>query len=87
MDIALSSKMSETLKNELVSFFVDGTDQNTQQQSLLLYKQSLLCSSCFWKTTYSDPSGLLDLIIEDKNEINCPICRVGRITSTKTLLN
>lgn len=86
MNITLSSRVSGIRKNELNSFFVDRTGQNTQQL-LFLYKHSLQCLSCSWKTTYSDPSGLLDLIIEPENEIICPVCRVGRISSTKTLRN
>jgi hypothetical protein len=86
MNIALSSRVSEIRKNELNSFFVDRTGQNTQQL-LFLYKHSLQCLSCFWKTTYSDPSGLLDHIIEPENEINCPVCKVGMIISTKILRN
>lgn len=88
MNISLSSRASEILKNELVPFSMFNTEKNMlQQQSFLLYKHSLQCLSCFWKTTYSDPSGLLELIIEPENEINCPVCRVGRISSTKSLLN
>ena len=61
--------------NKKTSVFV-----HNQQYVLSYKKHFLLCQSCSWKITYSDRSGKIGTIPEEKHA-RCPICTTGIIVA------
>jgi hypothetical protein len=49
---------------------------------LTFYKHLLKCRSCSWNVSYSEHSGFLDVSDES---IFCPVCKEGKIDSSKYL--
>ena len=50
--------------------------------AIIFYKHFLKCRSCSWNVSYSEHSGSLDVSAES---IFCPVCKEGKIDSSKYL--
>lgn len=52
--------------------------------TIIFYKHLLKCTTCSWNISYSEHSGSLDV---SNNLVCCPVCKDGKIESSKYLLN
>ena len=52
--------------------------------AIIFYKHLLKCTTCTWNITYSEHSGSLDV---SNNSVFCPVCKDGKIESSKYMLN
>ena len=76
---------SQQQRSELLPYVRDKTEEQQQgnERLLVLYKYFLFCNSCAWNISYCESSGLLDV---SEEYVNCPICKTGRVASSKHLL-
>ena len=71
-------------RSELLPYVRDKMEEQQQgnERLLVLYKYFLSCNSCAWNISYCESSGLLDV---SEEYVNCPICKTGRLASSKHL--
>jgi hypothetical protein len=68
-------KTEKQLRNE-------GKSEYYFPTTLTFYKHLIKCRSCSWNVSYSEHSGSLDVSAES---IFCPVCKEGKIDSSKYL--
>lgn len=82
----LSSKaLPPQQRNKLLPYvrYKKEEQQQGNERILVMYKYFLSCNSCAWNISYCESSGLLDV---SEEYVNCPICKTGRVASSKHLL-
>ena len=57
-------------------------NEGKSEYTLTFYKHLIKCRSCSWNVSYSEHSGSLDVSDES---IFCPVCKEGKIDSSKYL--
>ena len=72
-------------RNELLPYVRDKMEEQQQgnEKLLVLHNYFLSCNSCAWNISYRESSGLLDV---SEEYVKCPICKTGRLASSKHLL-
>ena len=80
-----SKAMTPQQRNKLLPYVRYKMEEQQQgnEMILVMYKYFLSCNSCAWNISYCESSGLLDV---SEEFVNCPICKTGRVASSKHLL-
>jgi hypothetical protein len=60
----------------------NGTSREYLTNTVSYYKHILNCRSCSWNVSYSENSGSLDV---SDDSVVCPVCKDGKIESSKYL--